>query len=187
MTSDDRLISTDPPGDEIDLSVLNIVLSSVLLVVMFRYLPIDSIVQSIPLLGGDESLANTEVRDNRVFFGLLVSIASFIVLVLTRRRFHSVRPRLADALSVAAAGTLFGSTAAVRYFEELKGDLWFGFGANVALLTVVFVVLVHRTLTSGNDSFIAIPTEITFIFWIIFATVYLPSFLQLQVLILRVW
>jgi hypothetical protein len=129
-------------------------------------------------LGGDESLAHTEVRDNRVFFGLLVSIASFIVLVLTRRRFHSVRPRLADALSVAAAGTLFGSTAAVRYFEELKGDLWFGFGANVALLTVVVVVLVHRTLTSGNNSSIAIPTEITFIFWIIFATVYLPSFLQ---------
>ncbi len=178
MDSDDRSMCTTPAGDEIDLSVLNTVLASVLLVVMFRYLPIDSVVQRIPLLGGNELLVDTEFRDNRVFFGLLVVISSFILLVLTRRKFHSVKPRLADALSIAAAGALFSSTAAVLYFEKLKGVLWFGFGANVALLTVVFVVIVHRTFTSNDPSQIAIPTEISYIFWIIFATVYLPSFLQ---------
>ncbi len=67
MTNNDRQICTDPAGDEVDLSVLNIVLTSVLLVVLFRYLPVDSVVQRIPLLGGDESLVNTEIRDNRVF------------------------------------------------------------------------------------------------------------------------
>ena len=178
MTHDDRLMCTVPTGDEKDLSVLNIVLASVLLVVMFRYLPIDSVVQRIPLLGGDESLVKTEVRDNRVFFGLLVVIASFILLVLTRRKFHSVKPRLADALSIAAVGVLFSSTAAVRYFEQLKGVLWFGFGANVALLTVVLAVIVHGSFASNDYAPIAIPTQIAYIFWIFFAIVYLPSFLQ---------
>jgi hypothetical protein len=178
MTSEDRPVCTVPAGDEADLSVLNIVLASVLLVVMFRYFPIDSVVQRIPLLGGDESLVNTEVRDNRVFFGLLVVIASFILLVLTRRKIHSAKPRLADPLSIAAAGVLFSSTAAVNYFSNLKGALWFGFGTNVALLTVVLVLIVNRTYTSSDYSPIAIPTEIAYICWIVFLTVYLPSFLQ---------
>jgi hypothetical protein len=178
MTNNDRQICTDPAGDEVDLSVLNIVLTSVLLVVLFRYLPVDSVVQRIPLLGGDESLVNTEIRDNRVFFGLLLVVSTFILLTLTRKKFHSLGPRLADALSVVAVGVLFSSTAAVRYFEELKGVLWFGFGANVALLTVVFAVLVHRTFTSEDNSSVRIPIGITYVFWIIFATFYLPSFLQ---------
>lgn len=178
MISDDRPMYVSSAGDETDLSVLNIVIASVLLVVMFRYLPIDSVVQRIPLLGGNELLVNTEIRDNRVFFGLLVVISSFILLILTRRKFHSVKPRLADALSIAAAGVLFSSTAAVNYFSNLKGVLWFGFGTNVALLTVVFVVIVHRTFTSSEHSSIAVPTEIAYIFWIIFATIYLPSVLQ---------
>jgi hypothetical protein len=178
MTNNDRQICTDPAGDEVDLSVLNIVLTSVLLVVLFRYLPVDSVVQRIPLLGGDESLVNTEIRDNRVFFGLLLVVSTVILLTLTRRKFHSVGPRLADALSVVAVGVLFSSTAAVRYFEELKGVLWFGFGANVALLTVVLAVLVHRTFTSEDNSSVRIPIGITYVFWIIFATFYLPSFLQ---------
>ena len=178
MTSDDRPICIAPAGDEIDLSVLNIVLASVLLVVMFRFLPIDSVVQRIPLLGGNELLVSTEIRDNRVFFGLLVVISTFILLVLSRRKFHSVNPRLADTFSISAAGVLFSSTAAVNYFSNLKGVLWFGFGTNVALLTVVFVVIVHKTFTSSDHSPIAVPTEIAYVFWIIFVVIYLPSVLQ---------
>ena len=141
--------------------------------VLIRYLPLGN----LPLLRKAQ-VNSDEINDRKVLIAMILTVMIFSILILCRVSLQPLAP-IVTPITFTALGLLFGATAAQNYFENYKGQLWFGFGAKVALIAILFVGILY-TISNNRKSGISfqIPKRTTLLIWLILALFYLPSVLQ---------
>lgn len=161
-----------------EISVANAFICSLSLLLFVRFLPVDVLLQKLPVFRTFFSLEKSELQDRRIFlfFVAVVSVFSLFLIFSKSVQFSS---RLNSWLSFSALGFLIASASTVNTFQDLKGQLWFGFGPGVALATSLVAIIITRADLSGPQSRkFEIKSSLNLFSWIFFLVFYLPSFLQ---------
>jgi hypothetical protein len=161
-----------------EISVANAFISSLSLLLFARFIPVDGLLQKLPIFRTFFSLEKSELQDRKTFL-VFVAVVSVFSICLIFNKSVQLSSRLNSWLSFSALGLLIASTSAVNNFQDLKGQLWFGFGPGVALVASIVAIIVTRADLLGPQSRkLQIKSSLNLFSWIFFVVFYLPSFLQ---------
>lgn len=152
---------------------ISLLVSALGMSVLIRYVPMGF----VPFL--KEGLTSSgEIQDRKVFAALILTVLAFSSMIVCK---VSLRPleALMPFFTFVALALLFGATASQNYFENYKGQIWFGFGPRIALVTLFSAAIIYgRALTREGSISFQIPKQISVLICVILIVVYLPSVLQ---------
>ncbi len=169
-------MNTDSHNDQVSIANFFILCSFVPL--FLRLIPNSFFPKNLPLISSPSLLGAAEFQDRKIYLGLLIVIF-LISLAVIFKKLKLINWALHPLTTMLLLGTLFASTVALNYFADLKEQLWFGFGPDIALVNLMLVFSIYFRASRNDSNFeINIRTEFGMVFTLILLVFYLPSVLQ---------